>query len=233
MISKNSILIVDDEIKLVSVIESYLLHSGYTVYKAYNGKEAIEMFNKELPALVILDLMLPDISGEEVCRNIRNISRVPIIMLTAKVAEEDILNCLDLGADDYITKPFSPKQLIARIGAVIRRCTDDRELLSNTISFNDNDLVINVLKREVLKNNQVIKLTPNEYNILLTLIKFSEKTFTRDELINIALGNDFDGFDRTVDTHIKNLRQKIETDPKNPRYIITVFGVGYRFDARP
>ncbi|PKM95985.1 MAG: DNA-binding response regulator [Firmicutes bacterium HGW-Firmicutes-1] len=230
---EKSILIVDDEVKIVSVIESYLIHNGYTVFKAYNGKDALEIFTKELPSLVVLDLMLPDISGEDVCHKLRNISRVPIIMLTAKVSEEDILNGLDLGADDYITKPFSPKQLMARIGAVLRRCTADREFLSNVISFNHNDLVINVLKREVQKNSQVIKLTPNEYNILLTLIKFSEKTFTRDELISIALGDDFDGFDRTVDTHIKNLRQKIEDDPKNPLYILTVFGVGYRFDARP
>ncbi|PKM49747.1 MAG: DNA-binding response regulator [Firmicutes bacterium HGW-Firmicutes-7] len=230
---EKSVLIVDDEIKIVSVIESYLIHNEYTVYKAYNGKEALEVFNKESPSLVILDLMLPDISGEEVCRNIRKISRVPIIMLTAKVLEEDILNGLDLGADDYITKPFSPKQLIARVGVVLRRCTGDRQFLSNVLSFNNNDLVINLLKREVKKNNQVVKVTPNEYNILLTLIKFSEKTFTRDELISIVLGDDFDGFDRTVDTHIKNLRQKIESDPKSPSYILTVFGVGYRFDAKP
>jgi len=222
------ILVVDDEQKIVEVVKSYLEHSGFEVYTAYNGKQALELFEKVNPALIVLDLMLPDISGEEICKTIRKQSRVPIIMLTAKVEEEDILKGLDNGADDYVIKPFSPKQLIARIVAVLRRTSEDPVPLSNYISFNDGDIVINNIKHEVRKNGNVINLTPNEYKILLTMVKYPNKTFTREELISMALGDDFEGFDRTVDTHIKNLRQKIEDDPKEPKYLITIHGIGYR-----
>jgi len=223
------ILVVDDEVKIVEVVRSYLNHSGYDVFEAYNGKQALEAFEKINPSLVILDLMLPDMTGEDICRQIRKQSRVPVIMLTAKVEEEDILRGLDIGADDYVTKPFSPRQLVARVNALLRRVSDDPVPLINTVSFNENDLVIDNLSYEVRKNGNSVNITPNEYKILLTMIKYPKKTFTREELINMALGENFDGFDRTVDTHIKNLRQKIETDPKSPRYILTVHGIGYRF----
>jgi DNA-binding response OmpR family regulator len=229
---KKKILVVDDEIKITEVIKSYLEHSGYDVAAACDGKQAMQLFEKQNPSLIILDLMLPDISGEDLCRIIRKESRVPIIMLTAKVEEEDILRGLDIGADDYITKPFSPKQLVARVFAVLRRVSDDPVTLSNTVSFNHDDLVIDNLRHEVKKQNSIVNLTPNEYRILLTLIKYPQKTFTREELINMALGEDFDGFDRTVDTHIKNLRQKIESDPKSPVYVLTVHGIGYRFSGK-
>ncbi|HOV26922.1 MAG TPA: response regulator transcription factor [Pseudobacteroides sp.] len=224
------ILVVDDEVKIVEVVKSYLEHSGYEVYEAYNGAQVLSTFERIDPSLIVLDLMLPDMSGEEICKAIRKRSRIPIIMLTAKVEEEDILNGLDMGADDYVTKPFSPKQLVARVGAVLRRASEEPLPLSNIISFNG-DLVIDNLKHEVRKNNNVINLTPNEYKILMALVKYPKKTFTREELISMALGDDFEGFDRTVDTHIKNLRQKIETDPKEPKYILTVHGIGYRFDG--
>jgi len=224
------ILVVDDEVKIVEVVKSYLEHSGYEVYEAYNGAQVLSTFERIDPSLIVLDLMLPDMSGEEICKAIRKRSRIPIIMLTAKVEEEDILNGLDMGADDYVTKPFSPKQLVARVGAVLRRASEEPLPLSNIISFNG-DLVIDNLKHEVRKNNNIINLTPNEYKILMALIKYPKKTFTREELISMALGDDFEGFDRTVDTHIKNLRQKIETDPKEPKYILTVHGIGYRFDG--
>jgi DNA-binding response OmpR family regulator len=224
------ILVVDDEEKIVEVVKSYLEHSGYEVHEAYNGKQALSIFDKIDPSLIVLDLMLPDMTGEEISRTVRRQSRVPIIMLTAKAEEEDILKGLDIGADDYITKPFSPKQLVARVGAVLRRATEDPVPLSNIISFND-DLVIDNVKYEVRKSNNIVNLTPNEYKILMTLVKYPKKTFTREELIFIALGCDFEGFDRTVDTHIKNLRQKIETNPKEPKYILTVHGIGYRFDG--
>lgn len=230
MQQEKKILVIDDEIKIVEVIASYLTHCGYKVLKAYTANEAFALFKKESPSLLILDLMLPDMSGEEICKRIRQESRVPIIMLTAKVTEQDILMGLDLGADDYVTKPFSPKQLVARVQAVLRRTSVDIEPLSNVLSFGDDDLVIHLSKHEVLKKNQVAKLTPNEYNLLLTMIKHSNKTFTREELITLVLSEDFDGFDRAIDSHIKNLRQKIETDPKNPEYIMTVFGIGYRFN---
>jgi len=223
------ILVVDDEVKIVEVVKSYLNHSGYDVFEAYNGKQAIDLFEKVKPCLVVLDLMLPDMTGEDICRIIRKQSRVPIIMLTAKVEEEDILKGLDIGADDYITKPFSPRQLVARVAALLRRASDDPVPLINTVSFNENDLEIDNLSYDVKKNGISVNITPHEYKILLTMIKYRKKTFTREELISMALGDGFDGYDRTIDTHIKNLRQKIETDPKTPKYILTVHGIGYRF----
>lgn len=223
------ILVVDDEPTIVDVVKSYLLKSGYEVSEAFTGREALDSFEKENPALIILDLMLPDISGEEVCRRLRKRSRVPIIMLTAKVEEEDILIGLGLGADDYVTKPFSPRQLVARVEALLRRTTQEAVPLAERLSFNQGDLVIDVSGHEVNKNGVKVNLTPNEYRILLTMLKYPRKAFTRDELVTMALGDDYEGFDRTIDVHIKNLRQKVETDPKCPKYILTVHGVGYRF----
>jgi DNA-binding response OmpR family regulator len=210
-------------------VESYLEHAGFEVFTAYDGRRALELFERTGPSIVILDLMLPDLTGEEICRTIRKQSRVPVIMLTAKADEENILRGLDIGADDYMTKPFSPKQLVARVIAVLRRTAGDLVPLSNVSSFNNNDLVIDSLKHEVKKRGNAVNLTPNEYRILLAMVKYPKKTFTREELVNMALGEDFDGFDRTVDTHVKNLRQKIEDDPKAPKYLLTVHGVGYRF----
>ncbi|NLM74392.1 MAG: response regulator transcription factor [Clostridiaceae bacterium] len=223
------ILVVDDELKIVEVVKSYLEKSGYTVIEAYSGKEALNSFEKHKPSLVILDLMLPDISGEEVCKTLRKKSRVPVIMLTAKIEEESVLEGLNIGADDYVTKPFSPRQLVARVEAVLRRSGDPLAPLSSILSFNDDELVIDTLKYEVKRSGEAINLTPNEYKILLTMVKYPDKTFTRDELICISLGEDFNGYDRTIDTYIKNIRQKIEPDPKNPKYILTVHGIGYRF----
>lgn len=223
------ILVVDDEEKIVEVIESYLKASGYKVYTAYNCKDAQEIFDKVNPDLLILDLMLPDISGEEYCIRLRKKSRIPIIMLTAKIDEEDILKGLDIGADDYITKPFSTKQLVARVKALLRRSAQDVIPLTDVLSFNEEDLIIDSLKHEVKKQGEVVNLTPNEYKLLMTMVKYPQKVFTREELINVALGGEFEGFDRTIDSHIKNLRQKIEMDTKDPKYILTVHGVGYRF----
>lgn len=223
------ILVVDDEEKIVQVIKSFLEHSGFMVYEAYNGNQALDLFDKVTPSLVILDLMLPDMSGEEICKRLRKKSSVPIIMLTAKVEEQDILYGLEIGADDYVTKPFSPRQLVARVLALLRRTEDDLVPLADQMSFNEGDLVIDKLKHEVRKGDSVINITPNEFKILLTLIKYPNKAFTRDELINMALGEDFLGNYRTIDSHIKNLRQKIELDPKEPTYILTVHGIGYRF----
>lgn len=219
------ILIVDDEQKIVEVVKSYLEHSGYQVYTANNGRQAMVLYKELNPDLIVLDLMLPDITGEEICRNIRRESGIPIIMLTAKVEEEDILKGLDMGADDYVLKPFSPRQLVARVAAVLRR-SSDKMMVQNVIQLGD--IVIDNLKHEVRKKEKAINLTPNEYKILLAMIRSPNKTFTRDELISTALGEDFEGFDRTIDTHIKNLRQKIEDDPKLPKYLQTVHGVGYR-----
>jgi DNA-binding response OmpR family regulator len=226
------ILVVDDEAKIVEVVKSYLTNSGYQVTEAYNGRDALDKFDKVSPSLVVLDLMLPDMSGEEICRAIRKKSRVPVIMLTAKIDEENVLEGLSIGADDYVTKPFSPRQLVARVEAVLRRSSDTMIPLASVLSFCEGDLILDTLKHEVRKNGNPINLTPNEFKLLMTLVKYPDKTFTREELISLVLGEDFEGYDRTIDTHIKNLRQKIESHPKNPGYILTQHGVGYKFGGR-
>lgn len=222
-----NILVVDDEETIVDVIEAYLKNAGYNVFTAYDGKEAISIFNKENINLIILDLMLPDISGEEVCKIIKKEKDVPTIMLTAKINEDDILNGFNLGADDYVVKPFSVKQLIARVSAVLRRVKDLSS--SPILSFNNGDLIINLESHEVKKNNKLITLTRSEYNILLTLSESIKRVFTRNELIDRVMGEDVDVFDRIIDSHIKNLRSKIEDDSKSPKYILTIYGVGYKF----
>lgn len=173
--------------------------------------------------------MLPDLSGEEICKKIRRTSRVPIIMLTAKVEESDVLEGLEIGADDYITKPFSLKELIARVKAVLRRTSEEPVPLFNKNSYNGGDLILDFGKDLVLKDQIPVNLTPTEFNILTTLIKFPGKVFTREELIEFALGSGFEGFDRAVDSHIKNLRQKIEDNPRSPKYVLTIHGKGYKF----
>ncbi|AJG99999.1 two-component system response regulator [Clostridium beijerinckii] len=229
MLEEKKVLIVDDENKIVEVIKSYLEKEGAIVFEAYDGNQALEVFERINPDLIVLDLMLPDMTGEEICSIVRKKSRVPIIMLTAKIDEKSIISGLHMGADDYITKPFSPRELIARIYAIFRRLNEEVVPLSNEISFNDNDLVIDMLKKEIRKNGENIGLTSRQYKILMTLLKYPNKTFTREELISTALGDDYDGYDRNVDTHVKNIRQKIETNPRDPQYIITVHGTGYRF----
>lgn len=223
------ILVIDDESKLVEVVKSYLENEGYSVFTAATGQDGLKLDSKINPSLIILDLMLPDIIGEDICRSIRKFSNVPIIMLTAKVKEEDILKGLGIGADDYITKPFSPRQLVAKVNALLRRSGVLENNYTEVITFNSKDLQVNSTRYEVKKRNTVVNLTPNEYKILFTLFKYPHKAFTREELIIIALEGNFDGFDRTIDSHIKNLRQKIETNPKKPKYILTVHGVGYKF----
>lgn len=226
------ILVVDDEIKIVEVIKSYLEKMGYDISFAYDGKHAKELFDKNEFSMILLDLMLPDISGEELCIYFRQKSRVPIIMITAKVEESDMLKGLSIGADDFITKPFSLKALNARIEAVLRRSKESDMPLFNKGTWNNDDLVIDFSSREVQKSSNSVNLTPNEFNILVALVKYPNKVFTREELISKAFGDTFDGFDRTIDTHIKNLRQKIETDPKTPVYILTVHGIGYKFGGK-
>ncbi len=229
MTEKPGILVVDDEEPIVEVVESYLVKTGYTVYKAYSGKEALAVFKCRPLSLILLDLMLPDLSGEEVCRTVRKTSRVPIIMLTAKVEEESILKGLDLGADDYVTKPFSPRQLMARVGALLRRTEGMDFGVSSLLSFHDKELMIDTITHDVLKHGTPVNLTPIEFKLLCTMAKSPGRTFSRNDLIGLALGEDYLGFDRSIDSHIKNLRQKIETDTKNCRYILTVHGVGYKF----
>jgi len=229
MTKPKTIAIIDDEENIVDVVKSYLEKSGYKVVYAYSGGDAMALIDKYVPSLIILDLMLPDISGEDLCRAIRKKSRVPIIMLTAKIQEEEIVSGLSMGADDYVTKPFSPRQLMARVDALLRRVSDEPVPLFSEISMNDGELVADILRHEIRKNGKPVALTPDEYNILMVMLKYPTKVFTRDELIDFALDDEFDGFDRIIDTHIKNIRQKIENDPKSPRYVQTVHGVGYKF----
>lgn len=224
---KIDILIVEDEVKILEVLEAYLKKAGYGVITALNGNEALDKYEQYNPKLIILDLMLQDISGEKICETIRRESDVPIIMLTAKVEEESILNGFSLGTDDYITKPFSPKQVVARVNAILKRTLNYSQ--DNILRFNNRNLVLNLDNYEVRKNDNLIELTPSEFKILLTLCESPKKVFTRAELLDRALGDDSDVYDRIIDSHIKNLRSKIEDNSKNPKYIITVHGIGYKF----
>lgn len=221
-----NILVVDDEESIVSVVKAYLEKEGYRVLTAYNGKEALKQFKQENVHFIILDLMLPDLSGEEVCRKIRLESQIPIIMLTAKIHETDRIYGLDIGADDYITKPFSPKELVARVRAILRRIGTD-EIRANILTFSDGDLTIELNRMKVRKKGEFVELTATEYKLVSLLAQNVGKVFTREDLIAKVLGYDYDGYDRTIDTHIKNLRHKIE-DQHN-KYILTVYGVGYQF----
>lgn len=224
------ILVVDDEINLLNVIKDYLLRESYEVFTAGQGNKAIELFREIEPDFIILDLMLPDISGEEICKLVRKESDVPILMLTAKSSEDDKVTGLYIGADDYLTKPFSPRELVGRVRAILRRTKGNSEL-TDALEFNHKDLFIDIPKHIVKKAGQEVSLTPNEFKVLLTLAQNPHKVFTRSHLVSLAFGYDFEGYDRTVDTHIKNLRQKIEDNVKEPKYIVTVYGVGYKFEG--
>lgn len=226
---KKGVLVVDDELKMLAVITSFLESKDYYIYQAETGLQALEIFEQEPISLILLDLMLPDISGEDLCKRIRKQSRVPIIMLTAKAEESDMIHGLNIGADDYISKPFSLKELAARIEAVLRRASDDLVPLLSKYTFFDGDLIVDFEKNIVKKKQEDVNLTRTELNILSALMKYPGKVFTRSELIESAMGYEYLGFDRAVDSHIKNLRHKIEEDPKNPVYILTIHGKGYKF----
>lgn len=227
------ILIVDDENKILDVVESYLVSKGYQVKIATNGSDALSIINNGEVDLVVLDLMLPDISGEEVCQRVRNskIERVrltPIIMLSAKSHEMAIIDGLKTGADDYMVKPFSLKELQVRIETVLRRFDLSRLLLKPTV-WQDDYLMVDLTNKTVRINHELINLTVSELRILMTMLDQPNRVFTREQLIDAVFGDDFDSYDRVIDTHIKNLRQKIEKNPKEPFYIKTIYGLGYRF----
>ncbi len=225
-----NILIVEDEKNISDVINAYLKQENFNTFLAYDGKKAITLFKEKNIHLVILDLMIPKLSGIEVCKQIRVFSNVPIIMLTAKTEEEDKIKGLSIGADDYVSKPFSPKELVSRVKALLRRAYRDNKPLAEKLSFNNGDLEIEIDKMLVRKNNNEIDLTVNEFKILLALLSNPDQVLSREQLIHSVFGYDYDGFDRTIDTHIKNIRQKIEDTPKSPQYIKTVYGAGYKFD---
>ena len=222
----DNILIIEDEEKVSEILKAYLEKEGYSVYCTTKGMEGVKLFEKVEFSLVILDLMLPDISGEEVCNLLRKISEVHIFMLTAKSTLEDRIEGLNLGADEYLVKPFSPRELTARVNALFRRIKLHE---SDSKVYNNGDLEVNYEKRIVKVRGEEIYLTPNEFNILHILSSNMGKVFTREQLIERIMGIDFQGFDRTIDVHIKNIRKKIEVDSRNPKYIVTVTRSGYKF----
>lgn len=226
--SKN-ILIVDDEKKIVDVVEAYLLKEGFNTFIAKDGKEAIEMFAEYDIDLMILDIMMPKVNGFDVCMYIRSVSDTPIIILSAKVKEEDKLFGIQIGADDYITKPFSIRELISRVKAVLRRCYRESSPLAEYFSFNKGEVIVDFKKFKSFKNGKELKLTPNEFKLLKVLVINRGLVLSREQIVEKAFGIEFDGFDRTIDVHIKNLRYKIEDIPRRPKYIHTVYGVGYKF----
>jgi len=222
------VLVVDDDVKTVELVKMYLRRDGYDVLTAFEGIEALRLAREARPDLLVLDLMLPGIDGLTICRTLRAESDVPIIMLTAMTTEEDRLKGLDLGADDYVTKPFSPKELAARVRAVLRRLPEEA-LSRGPVEVEQGALKVNFLTREVTHYGRHIGLTPVEFKLLGVLVREPNRVFSREQLINRVFGGDFDGFDRTVDVHILNLRRKLEPEPANPRYIRTVYGMGYKF----
>lgn len=224
------ILVVDDDRKIVNLVSMYLRDEGYTVSAAFDGQDALDQALKNTPALVILDLMLPKIDGAEVCKILREHTRIPIIMLTAKTTEGDKIEGLDLGADDYVTKPFSPKEFMSRVRAVLRRAAVSTNPQETILQYGR--LSIDLLRKEVKIENEVIHLTKTEYRILETLAKEPGRIFSRNELIQSVFGYEYHGIDRSIDVHIMNLRKKIEVETSQFQYIITVPGMGYRFEDR-
>ena len=229
MEEKARILVVEDEEKIQQAVCAYLIHQGYQVFSSSDGRDAVKQFDEIHPDLVVLDLMLPLLSGEEVCQYIRQKSKIPVVMLTAKISEEEVLEGFQLGADDYVLKPFSPRELVARINSILKRCKFTQEALCSKMSWNQDDLIIDFNNYRVFKKGNQINLTPKEYGILSLLASNPGRVYTRDQLILQVSGYDFDGFDRTIDSHIKNIRSKIEDDSSSPIYIRTIRGIGYRF----
>ena len=222
----NTILVVDDERKIAHLVRDYLENAGFRVAVAYDGKMALAQFRYEQPDLVVLDLNLPQLDGIDVARAIRRERNTPIIMLTARVEETDRIVGLELGADDYVTKPFSPRELVARVRAVLRRAGES-ELPSPLLRVHD--LVIDLEKRTVARGSEAIDLTTTEFDLLTVLARQPGRVFSRMELLDRVQGTAFEGYERTIDVHVKNLRKKLEPDPRHPTYILTVYGAGYRF----
>jgi DNA-binding response OmpR family regulator len=230
------ILIIDDERSVHDVARAYLEREGYEVLSAIGGREGLALAQALQPRLVVLDLMLPDLSGEQVCAELRRDSDVPIVMLTAKSTEDDRIRGLDRGADDYLVKPFSPRELVARVRALLRRSGGEmrrtggelRPAGDPALRFDDGRLLLDPERHQAVVDGQSIELTPSEFKLLLALARSPGRVFSRFELINRVQGHDYDGYERTIDAHVKNLRRKIEPDAARPRYVQTVHGVGYR-----
>ena len=223
------ILLIEDEKSIRDVVAAYLEREGYWVTPAADGEAAVAAFDQRRFDLVVLDLMLPKLSGEDVCRHIRDRSDVPIIMLTAKGEEEDRIAGLELGADDYLVKPFSPRELVARVRALLRRAHVTEEPQRDRLAYGD--LEVDVSAHKAFLGGRELDLTASEFKLLVTLARYPGRVYSRMELVEKVLGYDFEGYERTIDSHVKNLRAKINDDPRNPTFIYTVHGVGYRFEA--
>jgi two-component system alkaline phosphatase synthesis response regulator PhoP len=222
------VLIVDDVREIVHGLVGYFRQAGFDTLTAYDGRSALEIARREQPDLIILDIMMPELDGIEVCRQLRRDSSVPIIMLTARVEETDMLIGLEIGADDYINKPFSPREVVARSRALLRRASG--ALTPTTVLHGGGGAVtLDLDRRSVQVTGQPVELTPTEFLLLAALMRNTGRPLSRSQLLDVAQGDAFEGYERTIDAHIKNLRRKIEPDPANPRYIVTVFGVGYKF----
>ena len=228
----DKILIVEDDIKTANLLRLYLRQAGYDAEATNDGYTGLDMARRIQPDLVVLDLMLPNLGGLDICRLIRLESSVPIIILTAKSTEDDVLRGLELGADDYIAKPFSPREVVARVKTVLRRVHETTSSNTTQKELQFGDLIINLTRHEVAIEETVIHLTPKEFKLLETLAREPGRAFSRLELVERAFGYDYEGLERTVDAHVMNLRKKIEKDHTNPNYVETVYGVGYRFMER-
>lgn len=226
------ILIAEDDPKIANVVRVYLENDGYRVVHAEKGREVLALAEKEPPLLVILDLMLPDMSGEEVCQELKEMGDIPVIILTSKGSEEERLAGFALGADDYVVKPFSPRELLFRVKAVLKRSRKEELEGTSLLSFNGGELTLDSRNYQAMRKGETVSLTPTEFNVLFTLASAPQKVFTREELVKKALGYQFEGYERSVDAHVKNVRHKLGDDPRHPTYIQTIYGVGYRFSGR-
>ena len=225
---QKKILVVDDEPQIVKVLHAYLEKEGYQVVTAGDGRVALSVFDREKPDFVILDLNLPGMDGFDVCREIRRESTVPILMLTARVEEMDKLMGLEFGADDYVVKPFSPREVVARVRTIFKR-VNPAALQGDVIDAGK--LIIDIGKHTVTLDGNFIDLTPTEFQILVVLARNPKRVFSRLQIMEQTQGSAFEGYERTIDAHIKNLRNKLEPDPKNPVFVQTVFGLGYKFET--
>lgn len=232
MAAAGRILVVDDEPQIRRVVAAYLNREGYEVETAADGEAALAKARAAAPDLIVLDLMLPGTSGETVCRTLRQTSDVPIIMLTAKGSEEERVAGLNLGADDYLVKPFSAKELVARIKALLRRSKrEGRAIMAEVLEFGGGRLRVDLSERRVFRGGAEVSLTPTEFDLLALMARQPGRVFSRQQLVDQVLGYEFEGLDETIYAHIKNLRKKIEPDPARPEFVETVYGVGYRFAA--
>lgn len=223
------VLIVEDDTKLARIVKAYLEGADFRTVHATSIKEALQKVETELPLAAILDLGLPDGSGEELCQTFKELGDFPVIMLTAKSSEDERIAGFALGADDYMVKPASPRELVCRLKAVLKRYDRNTSAAEGTLSFNNGALILNGRRHQITMHDQTLAITPTEFKLLLTLASAPGMTFSRDELVSRVLGYQFEGYDRSIDAHIKNLRQKIEKDPRAPEYLRTVYGVGYLF----